>query len=80
MSDQFFLDGIQFVDCSAGGKGITLQTLVEMLKFSELDLPIRFDEVLISPAVESGKLCLKLEVTNRTRHADDDKVMVLTSA
>ena len=80
MSDEFFSDGVQFVDCSANGEGITLQTLVEMLQASELDLPIRFDEVLISPVVVSGKLCLQFEVTDKARHVDDDRVMVLASA
>lgn len=81
MSDQFFSDGVQFVDCSASeGKGITLQMLVQMLQASELDLPIRFDEVLISPVVVSGKLCLQFAVTKKARHADDDTVMVLASA
>lgn len=84
MSDQFFPDGTQFVDCSKNSNGITLQQLVEMLRFSEIDLPIRFDEVLISPTAKAGKLCLKLEITNRMRRADDDEmideVFVLTSA
>ena len=81
MSDEFFSDGVQFVDCSTSkGKGITLQMLVEMLQASELDLPIRFDEVLISPVVMSGKLCLQFEVTDKARHVDDDRVMVLVSA
>ena len=79
MPDQLFLGGKQFVDCSQGEEGITLQMLVDMLRTSELDLPIRFDEVLISPTVVSGRLCLKLEVTDQVRHASEDEVIMLTS-
>lgn len=77
MGDDLFSDGkLQYVDCS-NGDGITLQTLTDMLRRSSIELPLRFDEVLITPVVINGKLALEFRITDQKRHAAEHEVITL---
>lgn len=66
-------DGIYYVDCSK--EGMTLE-LITMLIPKE-KYPIRFDEIIVTPTAINGKMVLKIELSDRLRHAIDDEVLIL---
>lgn len=61
---EFLKDGVAYVECREDG--ITLD-LIARLVLADIPGRVAFEDIIISPVVSKGVLCLKIEYSPRQR-------------